>query len=163
MSADDSPRRVDSKALLDAVDRALERELKKGPGRALSAYEVIVSNINRIREMKVARFTDAQIVRFLSEIGISVSLGTFANYYSKALAQTGKAIPRKRGRPARDVHDHSPTGDSKRSGPTVDTLASAPAPVRPALAPAPTRSTERLAPNPKEKFSLGFESKFDDE
>lgn len=109
MSDDDSPPRVDPKALLAAVDKALERELKKGPGRALSAYEVIVSNIDRIRELKVARFTDAQIVKFLADIGITVTLGTFATYYSKALAQAGKPNSRKRGRPARDTYDPPPS------------------------------------------------------
>lgn len=150
MSADDSPPRVDPKALLAAVDKALERELKKGPGRALSAYEVIVSNINRIREMKIARFTDAQIVRFLSEIGITVSLGTFANYYSKALAQTGKAIPRKRGRPARDTYDPPSSRPAVPRQPQANPISRPAAPQKPPIpAPSPVLSsvTPRTAPS----------------
>jgi hypothetical protein len=158
--ADKSPRKSRT-AIFERAGKALESELEKGPGKQPSAYDVILANIETIHRMKAANFTDAEVLKSLASVGITIKLGTFGKYYSRAVAAAGKAKPRKTGRPARDSYvggDGQIETPSKRES---NPLVSPPSPTTPVAN--PNRPTDPLAAKPRGKPSLGFESKFDDE
>lgn len=158
---DKSPRRSRT-AIFERAGKALESELEKGPGKQPSAYDVVFANIETIHRMKAANFTDAEILKSLASVGISIKLGTFGKYYSRAVAEAGKAKRRRTGRPARG--SYSGSGDQHGLAPRRDASPLArPTTISSSQAASPDRPPEALAAKPKGKFSLGFESKFEDE
>jgi hypothetical protein len=68
----------------------LQQKAAKPAGRPSSAYRAITELLPEIRALKRSRYTDREICDFLGERELKMTLGTFQQYFSRAVRAASK-------------------------------------------------------------------------
>lgn len=131
---------------IEELKAHLKERAKSAPDRRRSKYQIVVSLLPTIEELKALRMTDAEIVAALADKGAVISLGTFQQYLSKAkreAAGADQAKPRRASKPA---------APAATAAPAKPAPAPSPAPA-PAVEPASEKGGKvNLSHNPNRKL-----------